>query len=1710
MKPIKVKAFFIMSVLAILTCSVFACFQPVLLANAATFSSTNAELKLVGFQGYSPIHYFDNLKQVSIDSVSNYTDDDDRMTDEYYIVKSNTTSLFGEYSTGSTSITPYSDYITLADANVLHAYAKTGIVAGSSTSKNKVTISLQHNGTTQTATNENIGGIVDNIYTPYYYQTQSIKIVSNSNLNFSFTNNATSNLFSKADFKLFEPSIVFKTKINSVSFLNSNQTIYHGDVVKLNGTNAILNINETTSLVNYYKSIHKMQYEIVEGSQYATIIGNYIYFTGETSGTVKVKAKAIAESDTNNFVYSENIVTFTYISQKKDISVNQNFTGGATITGLGQYYIGDDVSLVANVNTGYTFSHWVLNGQPFYTKSIYFVCGPINQIELYTIKDIQISQIIIKDRYYDGTTNAEIDSIVLNGILDTHDAYLSTAEAKYYTESVGTKILGLTITPYLEGEDAIWYRLSSVIPTIYGNILPRPATLTILPSQKVYGDVDSAFEYQITGLVENETLNQVLTRQSGEDVGSYLISATVDNPNYMVTIVTNSLTITSKALTVSQMDVTKEYDKTTQISISPSLLGLAFNDSVTATITADFADANVGENITLLFDDVVFFGDKKDNYTLDLNLIPFTSGSITPKEVYVKITNATKIYGDTDPTYEITYQGLIEGDDLNGVVTRASLEQVGNYPLTFINNNANYEAVTSLASLTITPKTVSVTALASSKTYGDSDPVFGYTSSGLVGQDTFTGSLQRNNGETVGTYTINVGTISNPNYTINFTSNTFTINKRQLEGTITFESKVYDGTTDINGFVYHFTNLVSTDQVVLSLEAQFSSKDVGQDIHIEVTSYDLSNQNYSLNISNFHADITKRTLTIHADNNSKTYGQPDGEMSYTVSNIVQGETLNGTLSRTSGENVSTYQILLGTITTQNNPNYTITLSNSYYAILQRTIYVKTVSMSKFYAEQDPVNTFELTNYTSLAFDDVLSDVIGGKPGRVTGEKPGIYPYHSGTLYVKDNNYAVEFSSFGQLTIKKIDIVVTADNQTKTYGDADPNFTYTTNIAPVSEFNFGLTRMQGELVGTYLIQYISLYNEYYNISYQGSTLTITPRNLVIKADNKIKYYGSSDPSLTYAITSGILVYNNTLTEILSGTLSRQAGETLGNYAITSGNLSIDSNYSFDFIAGTLSIYKQDITIEANPLTKPYNSSDPELTYTIKQGTLAFDDAFSGQLVRQAGENIGGYQISQGTLALNENYNLIFQNSIFTITKANITVSIPSLEKQYGDNDPVITYSISGNFKQGEVLNGTVSRQSGETVGQYSYVSSLSNSNYTISYDMGVFTIAKRLIKISAESYVITYSQPVPTLAYHITYGNIIPGDTLLGEIYKVAGDDAGVYDINSTFNLGRNYKIEYTKGTVTILPISLKLASDGASKVYGENDPRIDYVIQEGQLVGDDVLEGFITREEGSSVGVYNLVPSFSNTNYTIEIISGVFEIMPKEVTLYTTALDKVYDGTTTAYINKPAVIGLLDADVIVSYNPLDVANFVTEQVGDNIDVILHSIYLVGENAINYHLVLPVLKANITHAVLVEQGIQVYAQKNTQLSSTVDLVVSTFEDDAFVLPSNKVILKEVSVLLMKGNNQLDQLSSDIQIKINLETNNYQNVKVYRLDDNGTATILESKFENGVLSFETNSLGNIVVVADDLTWLDLTTFASFITLFVMAAVIIIGKIKKVNIK
>ncbi len=78
--------------------------------------------------------------------------------------------------------------------------------------------------------------------------------------------------------------------------------------------------------------------------------------------------------------------------------------------------------------------------------------------------------------------------------------------------------------------------------------------------------------------------------------------------------------------------------------------------------------------------------------------------------------------------------------------------------------------------------------------------------------------------------------------------------------------------------------------------------------------------------------IARLPVTVTAENLSKTYGEADPALDFTVSKEEFKSELAGELARTEGENVGVYAITQGTLTNDNNPNFDITFVSGKFTI----------------------------------------------------------------------------------------------------------------------------------------------------------------------------------------------------------------------------------------------------------------------------------------------------------------------------------------------------------------------------------------------------------------------------------------------------------------------------------------------------------------------------------------------------------------------------------------------------------------------------------------------------------------------------------------------------------------------------------------------------------------------------------------------------------
>lgn len=171
-----------------------------------------------------------------------------------------------------------------------------------------------------------------------------------------------------------------------------------------------------------------------------------------------------------------------------------------------------------------------------------------------------------------------------------------------------------------------------------------------------------------------------------------------------------------------------------------------------------------------------------------------------------------------------------------------------------------------------------------------------------------------------------------------------------------------------------------------------------------------------------------------------------------------------------------------------------------------------------------------------------------------------------------------------LTIIPALLTVTAEAQTKVYGDSDPVLIYQVvgyqGTDDISVLQGQLVRQVGEDVGIYSIEQGALEaNGNYTIQFVSANLVITPRNVRVSILNQSKIYGDQDPTLRYNFDVMVPPLE------ISGQPIRDVGENIGSYTIRIGSLSVTSNYNITAVQeGQLLISPAQLVVRARDTIK----------------------------------------------------------------------------------------------------------------------------------------------------------------------------------------------------------------------------------------------------------------------------------------------------------------------------------------------------------------------------------------------------------------------------------------------------------------------------------------------------------------------------------------------
>ena len=410
---------------------------------------------------------------------------------------------------------------------------------------------------------------------------------------------------------------------------------------------------------------------------------------------------------------------------------------------------------------------------------------------------------------------------------------------------------------------------------------------------------------------------------------------------------------------------------------------------------------------------------------------------------------------------------------------------------------------------------------------------------------------------------------------------------------------------------------------------------------IKVTGKSIDNSSISvaLNPTTYTYDGTEKKpgITVKDGTNTLTVGT---DYSFVYSNNINAGT--------------------GKVTITGKGNYTGTKIVNF-TINKRTLTVKAEAKSKTYGAGDPGLTYTYSNQVSGQ-----TPKFSGALSRAEGENVGTYAINKNTLVLVDNspflanNYTLSYVG--------TNLTITAKNAS----------TFTATLNPTSytydgtEKKPSVTVKDGENLLAVGTDYSFVYSDNINAgtgkvtitgkgNYTGTKVlnfTINKRAITVKASDGTKTYdGAALTNAAVTLTEGTLVSGQSLTATATGSITNvgSTANTVSSAVVKSGTTDVSGNYTITKTNGTLTVNKRTLTVKAEAKSKTYGAGDPGLTYTYSNQVSGQTPKFSGALSRDAGENVGTYEIKQNTLALADNSPFLANNYTLAYTGANLTIN-----------------------------------------------------------------------------------------------------------------------------------------------------------------------------------------------------------------------------------------------------------------------------------------------------------------------------------------------------------------------------------------------------------------------------------------------------------------------
>ena len=795
---------------------------------------------------------------------------------------------------------------------------------------------------------------------------------------------------------------------------------------------------------NIVASVRNGETTLTEGKDY-TVSADKITFSGEYLDTLEAGTYKLTVA-----YHPQGVTEYKGGDKPADSQIAVNVsrqTANVKITGtLDKEYDGQPADLAyttnsnANVNVEYNVNGTWQTEAPTHAGTYEVkVSVPENgdfaaasDTKIYTIKprEVVISGITANAKVYDRTVNAELDysKVVFTGRVKG-DTLTVSAEGTF-ADSNAAKGKTVTITNLiLSGVSADNYVLAAngQQTSTTADINPKEITVTITPNGGIYEGTITPATAKLNGLVGKDDPAIILTYTGTANdgtpadgkvpskAGTYTVTASINDSNYSLKEEGSSVKfIVEKAY--PQLSISAVTDK--NYGEEAFKLGVSNKgDGSKSYASSNDKVVKVDENGT-----VTIVGAGKA--TLTVSLVECANYTKDQKEVTVTVKKINHSLVVTKLTYEVTY-----GDPVFKIAANAEDTESG---IHFTSDNENVTTVSADGTVTI---------------------------------------------KNAGTAKITVSMDESQNFLAVSKEVTVTVAPKEITVTPDNASKVY-GESD-KEFTYTPSGLVGEDTLSDITLSRAEGDNVGT-YEITAAQKKDANPNYSVKFNKGTFTINPKEITVTITPNGGTY---EGNI------ISAAAVLNGLVGEDKPEIILTYAgkandgtevngtktpVLAGTYTvtasiTDSNYNLKAEGTTAEFVVTKATPGLSVAAVSdKSYGE----GAFKLG--VSNKGDGLKSYVSSNEKVVTVDEKGTITIVGAGTATLtvslaESANYTADRKAV-TVTVAPKEITVTADNQKKIAGEADPVLTYTADGLVGEDTLSGITvkRKAGEKVGTYTV------------------------------------------------------------------------------------------------------------------------------------------------------------------------------------------------------------------------------------------------------------------------------------------------------------------------------------------------------------------------------------------------------------------------------------------------------------------------------------------------------------------------------------------------------------------------------------------------------------------------------------------------------------------